>query len=809
MINLALTSSLRHFKKEKGYSLINLLGLTTGICCCLLIYLYIASEQQYDKAWSNSDNIFRVSQTQNTSGVESKYAVCGYGVGPALVHQFPEVTQYTRLLYQNNALPIDYNGKIIDQKGITHADSTFFEIFDYPMLSGNRHTCLTEPNSVVLSRPLAKKIFGRTDISGESLKIQDKNFKITGVFDPSNHPSHLDAQALMSMTTVSDSMRKVYADTWVWLRTYTYVRLNTPESSYTVLQKIPQWIKNHIQPWLDINQHNTTIGFLLTPIKQVHFTTNLPFDKETNINQKKLHLFGFTGLFVLLIGCINYINLTTAHSSKRAREVGVRKVLGANRQTLIYHYLTESFIITFIAMLIALTILEFILPWFNNFTGKHIILSHYFIGKYSFRFWGILIMGTLLTALLSGFVPAFLLSGFQPNAVLKGYAFTRQNSGGNRNTGTILRNILVIMQFIISTSMIICTTFIFLQMNYIHKKQLGFEKENIMVIEFPRDRTLLRQIPTFKTILKQHPGINCIAATRNLPSYTPGSLIFYYDEENGQAQKTMNLYMVDEDFDNLLNIHPIAGRFFSNEFKTDQEHSIILNQAACKALGWENPLNKKIASYYNEEGVVIGVIPNFNYTSLHNPIDPLVLINKPQFANKLAFKINPEKYNETRSFVAQQWETIAPGRPLKLSSLQQRINHQYSSEKQAMVLFRLFSLIIIIISCLGLLGLASYVATQKRKELGIRKVFGASTLTLMLSLQQTFILRVLTGSLLAWPLSWYLINQWFARFEYHIAFRFDIFIYSTLLTITIALLTIGYQAYRAANTNPVKSLRYE
>jgi len=807
----------RNLLKRKGFSLINILGLATGMAVCLLIVLFVQSELSFDKQHEKADNIYRVALERSYPGRSTSYAIIPQSIGAAIKTEYPEVLESTRLFNfaANGNFFLRIGEKTFEEKRVLAADSNFFRVFTCKVLHGDVTTALEKGHSAVINATTAKKYFGTTDVVGKQFETDGndttESFVITAVVADWPDNSHFLFDMLVSTNTFQFTRRLNYTG----FAAYTYLLLN-PNSSYKALEaKFPEVIKKYVsgeinrtfkQSWEDFQKAGNGYYYYLQPLNKIHLISDLEAELRPNGSMTAVYIFGVVAIFILLLACINFINLSTARSLERAKEVGIRKTFGSDKKSLIGQFLIESVFISVISMLIAFGIIILLIPAFNTISGKDLSVTYFLQLKWIL----VLIAFVLITGIVAGLYPAFVLSSFNPIMVLKG------RFKSNRY-GLALRNGLVIFQFAISVILIISTIVVNRQMNYMLGNKLGFQKDHVIVLE--RTDMVENQLPAFKNELLSIPGIETASGTSTMP----GNQNFFgttWQEIGSKAPMTGRGMIVDEDYDKTLGLELKEGRFFSKEFSTDTL-SVVLNERAVKELGLKTALGSRLTSPANlfnapdgSEYVynVVGVVKDFHYHSLHEPISPLVIINSKKFGNRsalVALRIKGDNFQKAVSDIGIVWKKFVNEKPFNYYFLDRSLAEQYQAEKTTQRIFTIFSGLAIFIACIGLLGLAAYATQQRTREISIRKVLGASEGSIVTMLSKDFLKLVLISSAIAFPIAWWGMNKWLQDFAYRIDVGWWIFIVASLAALLIALFTVSTQAIKAAITNPVKNLRAE
>lgn len=789
----------RNLLRHKVYSAINILGLAIGISACVLIFLFVRDELTYEEHFDKADRIFRITNDINLQGQTDRFALTPFPLADNLKKDYPVIEAITRVMPIGKQT-VWYQEKAFNEENVFFADSTFFRIFNYPFLYGDPATALNQPKSIVITEELAQKYFGSAENAmGKALQFSKNSHKVTGVIHDPGH-SHFKLNALLSLNTFDENVRKQFIGDWFRMSLYTYVLLPDADKKAAFEQDLGQFYEKTIVPWMKENKLAASLQYHLQPLPDIHLDNTFSYDISPAGNRSYVFIFGFVAFFILLIACINYMNLSTARSAKRAKEVGLRKVIGAHRSQLVKQFIGESVLLTFLAILVALALVEIFLPYFNSLTEKNFSLSYFGNGS----FLVILVFIIAFVGLVGGSYPAFFLSAFKPVDVLK-------SDKNPRGTNAWLRRALVVAQFTISLIMIIGTLVVFSQMQFLKNNNLGFNKEQVLVIDVPNgDTTLVNKLPWIKQEFLTNPNITKVSNAAFIPGERSSRLLFYAEAPDGKMEeKTINTIFVDYDFLNLMQIKLLDGRNFSRNISTDDSLAYIINETAAKWLGWENPLGKRMESGLGGKGKVIGVVKDFHVTSLHNKIEPLAIMLTRKSQGYLMARVNAENLPATISFIEQKWKAFDPKHPMEYFFLDENFNKQYRAEEKMLTAFGYFAALTILIACLGLYGLASFTAEQRTKEIGIRKVLGSSVSEIMLLLSKDFAWLVLISIILATPLAWYGMHHWLQNFAYRTEIHWWIFALAGFAALVIAMLTVSFQAGKAARLNPIKALRAE
>ncbi len=782
-------TAFRYIKKHKGFTFLNIIGLAIGLTFAVFILLYVQYESSYDRWHSDYENIFRVVQWQpdNESGYVS--ATVQGPLAPTLKEEFPEVVASTRLRILDNILIARGETSFLEN-GICFASPEIFDVFSFVLLSGNSSTCLTDPASIVLSATKAMKFFGDEDPIGQELSLGQTGrvMHVTGVFQDIPKNSHFTMDFLIPFRVYAN-LRRNDLNRWHpnWF-CYTYCRLRDGTNAKAFEAKLASVIEKYEEGEMKL---------LLQPLSRIHLFSHVGHEIGRNNDIKSVLIASAIGLAMLLIACINYVNLSTAHSIQRSREIGLRKVVGASRNELTRQFLCESFAITAVAFGLALLLVCFLLPRFGTLIGQEISLS--WVINFPTMTWLLLLF--IGTSFISGIYPAFILSSLKPISIL-GHGFAGRSRSG-------LRNILVVFQFGISILLILCTLVIADQNHFIHSKDMGYAKEHILVL-YLRDGATRRNIQEVKTELLKHPKIVAVASSDALPNR-----IINWDGLNWPGRGDANTFPcyyagVDFDFLDLYKIQIADGRSFSRDF-SDQNGAFLLNETAVKKIQWETPIGQELIHSGKHRGKIVGILRDFHFQSLHNPVAPLYLYLSPNASGHryLSVKIHPEDIQETVAFLREQMARFSPRYPFEYHFFDEVFDGAYRTEQKTAGVFTIFSFLTILIACLGLYGLATFTTERKTKEIGIRKVIGASISSICFMLSRGYFRWILIANLLAWPIGYIVMNAWLQNFAYRINLSVWIFFLSGLVALVIALLTISYQTLKAAKANPADSLRSE
>lgn len=798
MLRSYIITAIRNIKRQKLSSIINIFGLAIGIVSFSLIFLYIRSELQYDKHWKDYNNIYRISESVDYGKRAADYALSPFPLASSLQDYFPEVKLSTRISRSRASTTVKHEDKIFNITDVHFADTNFFKIFNYQFIEGNPKNALNSPNNIVISLKTAKIFFGNKPAIGKILKIDDRLYTVSGVINSHKYESHLEPNILRSTLIFPEDYLKNLNGDWTLLGYYTYLKFSDKQSYINFKSKFKDWHTETIQPWLEQYELTYIIDFKLQALKEIHFLTQYEYDISSNTDIKYIYIFGLVAFFILLIVSINYINLATAKSSTRANEVGIRKILGAQRRHLIFQFNGEAIFISLLSLIIAALTIELILPVFNNLSGKNLTL----FGDISTI--GILFGVTVTIGIVSGLFPAVVLSKYKALSIVGHNFFSKHGKTKSIN----YRKGLVIIQFSITTTLIIATLIVSKQMHFIRKQNLGFDKDRLVVVEIPPSKELQQQLQVIKSEMEKKPNVIDAAISNDFPGFNHGRLTFYIDEDGKYRQEMINYYRVDDNFLDILNIKMKDGRFFSKDYPSDPQSAFVINEAAKKIFG-QNPIGHKVLCGLGVDGQIIGVTSNFNYASLQNAIDPLVFLYAPNSAQYLGIKIKSSDISNTLKSIEQTWKQFDSNHPYIYRFLDDQFNSQYQREEKMQTIFSYFSFLTILLACLGLYGLSAFMAEQKKKEIGIRKVMGSSSLIIVKNFISQYIIWILIANAIAWPLAYVTMDKWLQNFAYRTNQAPYIFLISTLITLILALGTISFHAFKAANTNPADVLKDE
>ena len=806
MIKNYFKTAIRNLMRYKGFSFINILSLTIGIIGCLVIGLFVWDEQQYDKHVPGADNIYRIYDERKNNEATTYGATVAPAYATFLKRQYPEVESSARMIMTGDKYLMEVGEKSgYEEKG-RFVDSNFFQIFPVKFLKGNPSTALAAPMTIVLSEDVANRYFGKEDPIGKTVLIDKDTFEVKGVMAKLPENFHLEFNYLMPISAVG--IPEARMQNWTWHQFYTYVKLKPGARVEQLQEKFQAHIKKEIFPTL--TQEGSSFLPFFQPLKDIHLkSAEFTYDVAKRGNETYVKGLTIIALFVLIIACFNFINLATARSLRRAKEIGVRKVVGADRKQLMIQFIGETILLAVISMVLAIIATLFVVPWLNEFTGKSI-----WFNPVSNPLLGLLLLGTaIIIGVLAGIYPALVLSGFQPIKVLKNMKLVGE--GG----GSWLRPALVVIQFSLSVLLIVSTIIVYRQTQYLNNKDLGFDKEQVVYFQARGD--VAAKVETFKEELSKSPNIVSVTSGYGLPGDQYAGDGVKVQTKEGEKDFSANVFLGDHDYVKTLGMKIIAGRDFSKERSTDVREAFIINETAVKEFGFGTPekaIGQPIAwdewepqdtANPIKRGRVIGVVQDFHYKSLHEKVTPSVIQIYPQVLFKLAVKLKTDDVKNTIAYINNIWSRFSPGYPLDYKFMDETYGKMYESEQKLSSLLWIFAIMAIMVGCMGLFGLAAFSAEQRTKEIGIRKVLGAGVFNIIGLLSKNFVMLVLIASLIAFPIAYWAMSSWLEDFNYRINIEWWVFALALLAAIVIALITVSFQSIKAATTNPVKSLRTE
>ncbi len=789
MFKNLLKTAFRHIIKHFGYSVLNILGLTLGITSALFLIIYVADEVSYDRYHEKADRIYRVSTKISEPDDQFTWTVAQIPFGPQVVHDYPEVQSFVRFINMPRAL-YKFEDKEFNEGNFFYVDSTLFDIFTYKVLKGEVKSAMLEPKKIILTEKIANKYFGKTDPIGKTLTSGSNTYEVTGVIQDVPTNSHFRFDAVASRNNLPKQL-----GTWGNFGVFTYLLFPENFDVKAFETKMQGMYATYMKPIF--GPMNITIAYILEPITRIHLYSTKSGEPEPTGSITYVYIFGIVALFLILIASMNYMNLATARSTRRAREVGLRKVVGSRRSPLVLQFLSESMVFTLISLLLSIIIIAVLLPKFNLLAGKSFDLHVIYSAAVLLSLLGII----LVVGIIGGSYPAFFLSRFSPVTVLKGEI--TQGSAGS-----LFRKILVVIQFTISVIMIICTLVVFRQLNYLKTMDQGFDQTNVIGLQL--NQSLVRKYMVLKQSLLENPNIKFVASTNTEVGGGSGKLIFNVETDQGMVQKGVNFAVVDHDFIKTLGIKMVKGRDFQLDMPSDTLKSVIVNETFVKRMGWSEPIGKKIEAGDGSQlkAIVIGVMKDYHQTGMYNEIESLLLAYRIN-DNIIYIKLSGNETQSTLGFIETKWKEIFPGEPFAYSYLTERFNRQFEADEKRGLVFTMFTILAILIACLGLFGLASYMVEQRTKEIGIRKVFGAGEVTILRLISRDFLILVTIGIVIAVPVAYFFMNKWLQNYVYRMHIGIPLLLIAALLTILITFLTISYKSYQAAIMNPASSLKTE
>lgn len=785
--------ALRNFRKDKWFSILNVLGLTIGISFSLFLIFYIVDELGYDKYNQKHQRIYRINAYLQEPTRKFDIANTQQTLGPTIKKDFPEVEEMTRLFNRERTLFKQGDNNYYETK-LYYADSTIFNVFTFNFAEGNAKTALNRPNSLALSKSTAKKYFGNAAAVGKTIKTVYDVYTVTAVFEDLPQNSHIRFDMLMSLTPFLQSMD---AQFWGGFNNFTYVLLKPGTDAKAFEKKLVPYYDKYMAPIFA--QFNVKARYGLQPITDIHLKSNLQGEPEETGSMSYIWIFGAVAFFMLLIACINYMNLTTARSARRAKEIGIRKVTGSSKKQLVLQFLSESLFTSLVAVMLSIFLVFLLMPVFNTISGKA------FTMKTLLQPFNILLLIAILffTGLVGGSYPAFYLSGFKPVGILKG---ALSKASGNIN----LRRTLVILQFSISMIMLICTWVVYSQLNYVRKKDLGFNQEHVMTVTVNTGEDERGKIAAMNNDFRSIPSVKSVGTGNAYPGDPNLSLnLFSVETSTGNIDKGIECYAIDESFTNTLGMKIVKGRNFSGP--ADTLHSILVNEAMVKSFNWDNAIGKRIKFPGDTSGnylEVVGVVKDFNQKALYNPITPLILFCGPN-GNKIQLKMATGDIRPTIAKVEAIWKKYFPQLPFEYKFMDANFNSQYAADQKRGKIFAAFSILTIIITCLGLLGLTAFTTQQRQKEISVRRVLGASTGEVVMLITKNYLWLALIAAAVAFPLAWYFMNKWLQVFPYNNGLSLIPFVLSAAVILIAAVGTASFHSAKAALSSPVKSLRTE
>ncbi len=796
MIKNYLKIALRNFQRHKGYSFINIAGFAIGMACCLLILLYVHHELSYDKYHKDVERVYRIVVDIHTQTTNNVFALVSPTVAPALKAEYPQVEYAARAMPAHSQLVRQKDTFFYEDRFI-YADQELFDIFTIPFIQGVSQEALIRPNTLVVSQRMAHKYFGNVNPLGETLEINQREYEITGVVKDSPENTHLKHDLIASLETLKEQQMMSYWDSTMF---YTYLKLRPGVDMQEFSQQISRLADKYVGEQME-REYGATFHYFLQPLSSIHLHSHLRNENEPPGNPVYITIFSFVGLFILIIACLNFMSLSTARAANRAKEVGLRKVVGAQKLQLIGQFLGESLLVAFLSLGLAMVISRLAVPLLNELTGISLSFDALLMP------WVLLslIGGVVLVSLAAGLYPAFVLSSFRPAVTLKG-----SSSAGTQ--GFALRTVLVVVQFAISVMLIIGTLTMYRQFDFMKNHYLGFEKKQKLILPLREGINIQENYASVKDMFSKLPSVTGVTVSSTVPGRGLSNFgVVPVREDNPKGQSMFHMYF-DDDFIPDYGIDMVAGRAFQKEMKTDFMGAFLINEAAVRAFGWSSPeeaLGKRLKTGMGDRvNPIIGVTNNFHYRGLQSEVEPLVMEFLPWF-RYITLSIDISDLNETLAFVKSQWKALWPGYPFEHFFLDTDFDQQYRADERIGNIFGIFTFLGLFIACLGLLGLVSFTAESRTKEIGIRKVLGASVGGIVLLISMQFTKWILMANGIAWPVAYYFMDRWLKNFAFRIDMGVWTFVLSGFFVLLSAFLTVSYQSIKAAVVNPVNSLRYE
>jgi putative ABC transport system permease protein len=789
MIKNLIKTAVRYIFNHIGYSLMNILGLTLGITSALFLIIYAANEISYDRYHEKADRIYRVSSKITEPDDQFTWIVAQIPFAPQVAQDYPEVEAYVRFIGMGRTL-FTYEDKEFNEENFYFADSTLFDVFTYKILKGEVKTALTEPNKIILTETIAAKYFGDADPIGKSLKAPDRTYEVAAVIKDVPRNSHFRFDAVAARNNLPKQM-----GSWGNFGVFTYILLPENTDVKAFEKKIQAMYDAYMKPIFETM--GIKIEYVLEPITRIHLYSTNAGEPEPTGSITYVYIFLLVAVFLVLIAAMNYMNLATARSAKRAREVGLRKVVGSARGPIMLQFLSESVVFTFISLIISFILLVILLPKFNQLSGRSFDLHALFSPVALATMIGILV----LVGIIGGSYPAFFLSRFSPVTVLKG-AITQGTAG------SAFRKVLVVIQFTVSVAMIICTLVVFRQLNYMKNMDQGFDQTNVLTLQL--DGPLSRKYPLLKQALLENADIKYVTSTNTPIGEGSGKVIFNVESDQGMVQKGVNFAVVDHDFIETLGVKMKDGRDFRQDMPSDTLYAAVVNETFVKRMAWKDPIGKKVelGDSNTLRAKVIGVMKDYHQTGMYNEVESMILVYR-ELNNVIYIKLSGQHTQETLHFIETTWKDLFPDQPYSYTYLTDRFKGQFKADEKRGLIFTLFTLLAIFIACLGLFGLASYMVEQRTREIGIRKILGANEAAILRLILKDFLILVGIGIIIAIPIALYGMNSWLKNYVYRIHIGAVLIALAALVTVILTLVTISYKAYQASIMNPAESIKTE
>jgi len=789
MIKNLLKIAIRHIRKHPGYSILNVLGLALGISSALFLIIYVSDEVSYDRYHENADRIYRVSSKITETDDQFTWNVAQIPMGPQVVQDYPEVQSFVRFINMPRAL-YKFEDKEYIEENFYYADSTLFDIFTYKVIRGEVKSAVSDPKKIVLTETAAGRYFGSADPIGKTLTAGDNTYEVTGVIEDVPSNSHFRFDAIAARNNLPKQL-----GTWGNFGVFTYLLFPQNMDVKAFETKIQGMYDAHMKTIFEPLKIN--IEYILEPITRIHLYSTNPGEPEPTGSITYVIIFGIVALFLILIAAMNYMNLATARSASRAREVGLRKVVGSRRGPLVVQFLSESLVLTIISLLISIILLIVLLPKFNLLAGKSFNLAILYSPIVIISVIAVIVVA----GIFGGSYPAFFLSRFSAVTVLKGEI--TQGSAGS-----LFRKILVVIQFSVSVAMIVCTLIVFRQLKYLKNMDQGFNQENVVALQL--NQGMARKYPVLKLALAENNEIKYVTSTNTPIGEGSAKAIFNMETDQGMAQRGINFAVVDHDFINALGIKIVSGRDFQQDMPSDTIIGVVVNETLANRMGWSDAIGKKVQLQDGAQinARVIGVMHDYHQTGMYNEIESLMLVYRER-NNIIYVKLNGNNTEQVISFIENKWKEVFPDQPFEYTFLSDRFNRQFEADEKRGLIFTMFTILAILIACLGLFGLASYMVEQRTREIGIRKVFGADEGVIIRLISRDFIILVSISIIIAIPAAYYFMSNWLENYVYRTKIGISILAAAALLTIILTFITISYKAYQASVMNPASSLKTE
>ncbi|QTN39651.1 ABC transporter permease [Cryomorphaceae bacterium] len=798
-----LKTTIRSLVRNRVYALVSILGLGLGVSCAILIALYVSDELSYESMHEDVGRIYRGYVDLEMEEILHA-GVSPMALGPTLVADYPEFETFSRFISAGNEVTVRVEDQIFTEEHFWFADSSFFQIFSFDLIAGDPKKALVAPNSAVLTRSTALKLFGDLDVLDTTIRINNNFYTVTGIAEDPPAQTEVYFHTLLSLSTWPQQTVEQASGDWYWLISYTYFKTHQALRADERDRIMADFKERYVVPFQETNGLEQDAQYFLKPLEGLHFYRAAEYDHPKG-NLSYLYIFGIVGLFIVTIASINFVNLSLAQSGKRSREVGIRKTLGGSKDEIRRQFLGESLLVAFLATLLGLALVEVMIPTFNNLANKEFTFGSLFQMELLVSILAL----WLVVGLLSGAYPALVLSRFDPVRVLKGHLPQFGRIGA-------LRRSLVVVQFVFSLLMIVGTIVVFQQMNFMRNRNLGFDGDQVLVLQLPRDTAVTNRGASLRLELEQLPQVQEATLSTNFPGRTVGELLFRIEQEGALKERGIKFMAVDEHFLDTYGIELLEGRNFRREGGTDATQAFIINQTAAERFGWnQEAIGKRMQwglmanDSAANDGRVVGIVEDFHFASLHNPIEPMVFRYHPGNSRLLAVKIQSDDLASGMKSVEKVWDNMSGGYPFDYEFVDEEFDALYRSEERMLTIFGYFSFISIFIAILGLFALSSFTIEQRIKEIGIRKILGASVAQIIRLISKDFMLLVAIAVLISLPVSYVLLQRWLQDFAYRIELSIFILLISAGLAFLLAFLTVGYHSFRAARANPVNALRYE